>query len=44
MAQPGRPLKWVGGSRLCVVAIQAMSSAMHVERILDIVSSKAIGQ
>ena len=44
MAQPGSPPKWVVGSKLCLFAIQAMSSAMQVERILDMVSSSAIGQ
>ena len=42
--RPGRPPKWVAGSRLYLFAIQAMSSAMQAERILDMVSSNAIGQ
>jgi len=43
VAQPGSPPKWVGGSNLCLVVIQVRSSAMHEERILDIVSSRAMG-
>ena len=43
VAHPGRPLKWVEGSRLCLFAIQDRSSVTQVERILDMVSSRAIG-
>ena len=40
---PGSPPKCIEGSKLCLFEIQTRSSATHAERILDIVSRRAMG-